>query len=179
MPVDFSAFSFSANVVFGAGLYAAMSVFGTGPLVSDREIAKLDWLALCEMDVLADISASAPPPSVSVVPELNCNTTLGTFFGREGKVFCRNHGNFDIPIPGATALREQERRVHDAEQRRITRAASQAGSRCACASSVHQAEHRVPLAIYAGSARAITPPQVRNLKSELTRTLHSQQCAGA
>ncbi len=179
MPIDFGSFPISPDVVIGAGIYAVVSVYGTGQMVGGRKIAKLNWPALCEADVQAEISASAPPPPVSVVPELNCDTTFGTLFGREGKAFCQNYGNFDIPIPGANAVREQERRVREAEQRRITCAASQAGSRCDCASSVYQAENRVPLAIYAGTARVITPPQIRNLKSELTRALRSPQCAGA
>ena len=179
MPIDFSSSPISPGVVIGAALYAVVTVFGAGPMVGEREIAKLDWPALCEADVQADMSANAAPPPVSVVAELDCNSTLGTFFGREGAAFCQNHGNFDIPIPGADAIRAQERRVHEAQERRLTRAASQAGSRCDCAASLYQAEHRVPLAIYAGSARVITPPQVRSLKSELTRALHSPHCAGA
>ena len=178
MPISLSDFPISPGVILGAGIYMAVSVFGTGPMVGSREVAKINWPALCEADVQADISASAMPPPVSIVPELNCNSTFGTIFGREGKAFCQNYGNFDIPIPGANALREQEQRVYEAEQRRVARAVSQAGSKCECAASVYQAENRVPLAVYAGTARVITPPQVRNLKSELTRALRSPQCAG-
>lgn len=179
MPIDFSALPISPGVVLGAGLYAVVSVFGTGQMVSEREIAILGWSAMCEADVRAEISATAAPPPVSAVLELTCTNTFGAFFGRDGEGFCQAYGNFDIPIPGANALREQERRLRDAEERRLARAASQVGSRCDCASALYQAENRVPLAVYAGSARAVTPPEVRNLTSELTRALRSPHCTDA
>lgn len=178
MSIDFSNFPISPSVFIGVGIYALVSALGTGPLVNGRELEKMNWPAMCEAGLQAGIVAQREPPSVSAIPDLDCQSTLGLFFGREGQDLCRNYGNFQIPIPGANALREQERRARAAEDRRIERAASQAGSRCECASAVYQAEQIIPIAIYVGSARLIIPSQVRNIKSELNRALRSPQCAG-
>lgn len=177
MPIDFSNFPISPSVFLGVGVYAIINVFGVGSFVNDREMAKMNWPAICEANLQAEISARREPSLVTVIPELDCQSTFGLLFGRDGQDLCRNYGNFEIPIPGANALREQERRAREAEDRRIERAASQAGSRCECASAVYQAEQIIPLAIYSGSARMIIPSQVRNVQSELTRALRSPQCA--
>lgn len=178
MPIDFSNFPISASVFLGVGIYAAVSAFGTGPLVNDRELEKMNWPAICEANLQDAIFSQREQAPVSAIPNFDCQSVFGVFFGRNGKDLCRNYGNFEIPIPGASILREQERRAHEAEDRRIKRAASQAGSRCECASAVYQAEQIVPLAVYAGSARLIIPSQVRNIQSELNRALRSPQCAG-
>lgn len=178
MPIDFSNFPISSSVFLGAGIYAVVSAFGTGPLVSDRELVKMNWPAICEANLQKDIFSRRKQPPASVIPNFDCQSTFGAFFGRDGKDLCRNYGNFKIPIPGANALREQERRAREAENRRIECAASKANSRCECASAVYQAEQIIPLAIYAGSARLIIPSQVRNIQSELNRALRSPQCIG-
>ncbi|MGH1330687.1 MAG: hypothetical protein ACRBBK_07380 [Paracoccaceae bacterium] len=177
MPFDLSNSPISPSVLIGAALYAGVSFAWSGPVVSDREIAKLNWPMVCEAELAAERAATATPPPISAVPDLNCNDTLSLLFGRDGAALCQDYGSFSIPIPGANALREQEQRVHEAEQRRMALAASRAGSRCDCASAVFQADHRLPLALYAGSARLIAPSQVRNLQSELSRALHSPQCS--
>lgn len=177
MSFDTSTLPISGGVILGIGVYAVINVFGIGPFINDRELEKMNWPAICQTNLQAEISARREPPPVSAIPELDCQSTFGLLFGRDGQDLCRNYGNFEIPIPGANALREQERRTREADDRRIERAASQAGSRCECASAVYQAEQIIPLAIYSGSARAIIPPQVRNIQSELTRALRSPQCA--
>ncbi len=177
MSIDTSNMPISGGVILGVGLYAVVSAFGTGPFVNDRELEKMNWPAICKANLQAEISARREPSPVSVIPDLDCQSTFGLLFGQDGQDLCRNYGNFEIPIPGANALREQERRAREAEDRRIERAASQAGSRCECASAVYQAEQIIPLAIYSGSARMIIPPQIRNIQSELTRALRSPQCA--
>lgn len=179
MPFDFSSSPISPSVLIGTAIYAGVSLLWSGPVVSDREIAELDWPMVCQTELAAERTATAAPPAISAVPDLNCNDTLGLLFGRDGAALCREYGNFRIPIPGADALRQQEQRAHEAEQRRMDIAATRAGSRCDCAVAVYQAEHRMPLALYVGTARMITPSQVRNLNSELTRALHAPQCSGA
>ena len=183
MSIDLSGFSISPGVVLGAGLYAAVSFVGTGPMVGEREIARLNWPILCEAEVRAEISASATPPPVSVVPETDCasmvDSPLLDIFGNvthELKRLCHEFDNPDLGGPALRAAREQERRLQDVQEQQIARATSRASSRCECAALLYQTNNRVPLALYAGSARTITPPQVRRLTSELTRALRSPQC---
>ncbi len=178
MPIDFSNFPISPSIFLGVGIYATVSAFGTGPFVNGRELVKMNWPAICKTNLQEAIFSQRKESPASAILNFDCQSTFGLFFGRDGKDLCRNYGNFKIPIPGVNALREQERRVREAENRRIERAASQAGSRCECASAVYQAEQIIPLAIYAGSARLIIPSQVRNIQSELNRALRSPQCTG-
>jgi type IV secretion system protein VirD4 len=175
MPFDTSNLPITGGTILGIGVYVVINVFGAGPFVNDRELAKMNWLVICEANLQAEISMRREPTPVPAIPELDCQSTFGLLFGRDGQDLCRNYGNFEFPIPDENALREQERRAREAEDRRIERAASQAGSRCECASAVYQAEQIIPLAIYSGSARTIIPPQVRNIQSELTRALRSPQ----
>jgi hypothetical protein len=173
MPFDTSNLPIGGMTVITFVTYAAVSAFGTGPWVNGREIEKLDWPAICEADLRADISARRKPEKV--IPKTDCQSMLGGLMPELGRL-CTEIGNPDLGGPLAGAAREQERRLREAEDRRIASAASKSSSKCDCATSVYQAEQKVALAIYAGTARAIIPPSVRNLESELTRALHSPQC---
>lgn len=173
---DFNSLPISGGVIIAGVLWAGASVFALGPMVTDRALIRDNWLATCEADLKADIQ-SWRGPEPPEMPKLNCEATFGTIYGDQGRAFCDQYGNFDIPIPGLDVIRDQERRARETEARRNNRAASQAGSRCACAVSTYQAEHRLPLALYAGSGRLITPSQVKSRDAELTRALASPACA--
>jgi hypothetical protein len=112
------------------------------------------------------------------MPRLDCETTFGTIYGDQGKAFCDNVGNFKIPIPGLDALRDQQDRARDAEQRRVERAAKAAPSACTCAKDVFVTSERVSVALYAASGRLITTPALANREAGLSRALNSPLCSG-
>lgn len=174
---DLNSLPISGGVIVAGALWAGVSAFALGPLLSDRELIRDGWLGACEAGLQSDLAHQRATAPSNTVPEFDCNSTFGLLYGDQGQALCQEYGNFSIPIPGLDSLREQERRAHEAETRRIDRAASKAGSRCECAASVYQAQNRLPLALYAGSGRLITPPQVKSREAELTRVLASPACA--
>ncbi|MEZ5766181.1 MAG: hypothetical protein R3D69_19335 [Xanthobacteraceae bacterium] len=100
---------------------------------------------------------------------------LGAFMPELGRI-CDQYGNPDLSMGAGDVLREKERQLREAEERRIADAAANSGSRCACAAAVFLEEQRIPLALYAGSARLITPAPIKNLRSELSAALNAPQC---
>ncbi len=157
-----------------AVIYTAASLFVTGPVVGERTIARSNWASQCKSVLRAQIKSNAPQPAFT--PKFDCNSILG-LFGSQGKEVCRKHGNPTFNLPMLDQLHDFERRKNAVQRLRLAQAASQAGSRCECAISATLEKRRVALAIYAGSARLVTPPSVKHLKSELITTLHSQACA--
>ena len=173
---DLNSLPLSGGIIVAGAFWTGASVFALGPLVTERELIRDDWFATCEADLQSDLASQRTTAPANAMPELDCNSTFGLLYGDQGEALCREYGNFSLPIPGLDALRDQERQVREAETRRINRAASQAGSRCACAASIYQSEHRLSLALYAGSGRLISPPQVRSRDAELARALSSPAC---
>lgn len=152
MSVDFSTLPFSPLlVVVGLG-YAVFSSEVSGPLMIDRELKKSGWHTSCQSALEADIRNWRGPGPLEM-PRLDCESTFGTIYGDQGKAFCDNVGNFKIPIPGLDAIRDQQDRAREAEQRRIQRAASNAPSACICAQDVFVSSERISVALYAASGR--------------------------
>lgn len=177
MSVDFSTLPFSPLlVVVGLG-YAVFSSEVSGPLMIDRELKNAGWHASCQSALEADIRTWRGPEPLSM-PRLDCESTFGTIYGDQGKAFCDNVGNFKIPIPGLDAIRDQERRAREVEQRRIERAASNAPSACTCAQELFVSTERVSVALYAASGRLITTPALVNRDAGLSRALNSPLCRG-
>jgi hypothetical protein len=96
--------------------------------------------------------------------------------GRDFQRVCTEHGNPEFKLPFQDQVQAQERALHEAKQRRLEMRAAQSGSRCACAASL-TLENRTSWALYAGSARLVSPPDVVHLDAALTRALHSPHCA--
>lgn len=161
------------GLVLACALYAGVSYFGTGPLVGERTIEKSDWVETCQVSLEAEVSANRP--QAPLVPRLDCHSTLG-LLGREFEAVCDRHGNPEFKLPFQDQLQAQERAVYEAKERRLAMRAAQSGTRCACAASL-ALENRTAWALYAGSARIITPPSVRNLDATLARALHTPHCA--
>lgn len=174
MSFDTSNLPISGGVILAAVLYAGVSFFGTGQVIAKRTIETSDWGAACQSALQAEIFTRREP--MTIIPRTDCKSVLGGFMPELG-VLCTQYGNPDLSGGATSRLREQERRRRAAEDRRITLAASQTGSRCDCAASV-VTEDRLNWALYAGTARLFSPPAVTdNLTSELTRALHSPHCA--
>lgn len=154
-------------------IYALVSGFITGPIIAERTTQKLGWPQQCARIVEADVSANQPPPQFT--PNLNCNSLLG-IFGREGQQLCREFGNFNLPL--VDQLNDHQRRLEELREARRAQAANASAYRCECAVLLTQERRRIPFALYAGSARLITPTAIKNLPSELQTSLRSPLCAG-
>ncbi len=167
------------SIVLAAAAYAAISAFVTGPLVAERTIERGGWGSSCRANLkdrlLAEENASAP--EMDVLPRLDCNSLLG-LFGAEGQQACRRHGNFEFRLPGMDQLEARQKQMRKIRQRRLDAAIGNVASRCACAAALTLESRRIPFAIYAGSARLLTPAPVKNLPNELEASLRSPLCAG-
>jgi len=174
MSFDTSNLPISGGVILAVALYAGVSFIGTGQVIAKRTIENSDWGAMCQSTLQAEISTRREP--ATIIPRTDCNSLLGGLMPELGAL-CNQYGNPDLSGGTTSMLREQERQRREAEDRRIALAASQTGSRCDCAVSV-VTQDRLNWAIFAGSARLISPPAVTdNLNSELTRALNSPYCA--
>ncbi|MGS4884949.1 hypothetical protein [Roseibium sp. MB-4] len=169
---DFSNLPISGALVLSIAIYAGVSLIITGPLVADRSIKRIGWSQMCRANLNAEISARKSPSRV--VPRLDCNSLLGVFSPDLRRV-CEQHGNPDFGAPFTGIMRQQEAYRREAEEQRLSQAASQSASRCDCAATL-VASNKISWASYAGSMRLISPPEVSRLSSELTRALHSPHC---
>lgn len=168
MSIDASTLPISPFLLIAAAGYASLSILFTGPEIASREIARSDWQSLCEAGLQADIQATRRPERVlPQVPDVG-GMLCGAF--PELSDLCRM-----IPDPNAAA-REAERRLREAEDARIQRAASGAATMCSCAEQVYTEDQRLSLALYAASGRLLTPPSVENREVALFRALRSPTC---
>ena len=153
-------------------LYAAGSMFVTGPLVVARSVEKSGWVARCERSVQDEIRSRA---STQVTPPtMNCDVILGSMDPRVRELM----GKFgaDAACKAMDLKRQQDELAQQAQARLVQSALEQSGSRCACAVS-HLAENkRVAIGLYAGTARLITPAAIRNLNAHLKAALHAPAC---
>lgn len=161
---------FSGGIVVAGLIYAGVSMFVTGALVGDRTIEKSGWLPRCERTVLASATANQLAPQS--IPQFNCGI-MGQLFGADSKNLCDTLGEVLNPLTSQIAT--QERRLVEANRRRIAAAASRATSACTCAINV-TLEKRVPWTLYAGSFRLIKPSTIGNLDAELMTSLNSPFC---
>ena len=63
-------------------------LFGTGPLVGERMVAKMDWAGQCVAHIRAEVEAEAPV--TPALPKLGCNETLGMLFKDQLHAFGRH-----------------------------------------------------------------------------------------
>lgn len=174
---DTNSLPIGGSVLLAAAAYAVISAFVTGPLVAERTIERGGWESSCRAN-LKDLLLAEENASVSeseVIPRFDCNSVLG-LFGAEGRQVCRRHGNFEFRLPGMEQLEARQRQMREMRQRRLDAAIGNVASRCACAAAVTMEARRIPFAIYAGSARLITPVPVKNLSNELEASLGSPLC---
>lgn len=171
--MDLNSLPLSGSFVLALIAYGLISVFGTGQLVGERLIEKSDWPVQCEATLVGELKSRQP--ATPFVPKLDCNSIFGTWFGREGKQLCRNHGNFNLPF--VDQLQAQQNRLAQANEQRFANAASKTKTRCACAASLTLEKQRIAFGLHAGSLRLMTPAPVQNLNSELSTALHAPACA--
>jgi len=171
---DGSGLPVSGGVIVAGLIYAGVSMFVTGPVIGERVIAKSDWDQQCIAVLKSEIIAQSPAPTFT--PNLNCNAILG-LFGSQGQELCTMYGERLLPF--TNQLQELETRKQAFQQKRFTQAVSQTKNRCDCAAALTLEQSRTALAIYAGSIRLVSPPEIKNLKSELVTALRSPRCAAA
>ena len=172
---DGSGLPITGGLFVTCALYAGLSLFVTGPVVGERTIDRMGWTEQCAAHIRAGVEVERP--AAPAVPKLGCNELFGMWFGREGAEFCAVHGGVFADNPINRALDAAEGAGREVQRKRMEYAASRAGSRCDCAATVTLEARRLPLAIYAGSARLITPPSIRRLGSDLDAALNGPACA--
>lgn len=173
MFLDGNGMPLGGGLALAAIAYAALSLFATGPLIGDRIIERSNWPEQCRAELNAQIIEQAPSPEFR--PRLDCNAFLG-MFGAEGRQVCQHYGNPEFKLPMQDQLEAHERRLRQAQARRLEARIARSGSRCGCAATVVLDEARVGFAIYAGSARLVTPPAVDDLDASLMSALRSPRC---
>lgn len=170
---DMSNLPLSGGLLGAAALYAGVSLFVTGPLVGERMAEKMDWAGTCAAHVRAAAEAQHAPAAPA--PRLDCGALLGGFLGRDGAKLCAAYAPLLDPIGRAQDAAEAAKRSFD--RQRLEHAAAGTTTRCDCASATTLENRRVALALHAGSARLVTPPSIRSLRSDLLTSLASPACA--
>lgn len=165
----------AGGALFAAALYVGTAFFITGQVVGERTIAKSNWAGICQSEIRSNLEIENPAPSP--MPKLGCDALFGSWFGRDGAEYCQMHGHLFENNPINRALNSVQEGKRNIQRKRMAHAAAKAGSRCDCAVTTTLEKRRTAFAIYAGSLRAVTPPSVKNLMSELKTSLNSSQCA--
>lgn len=170
---DLSSLPVSGSFLLSCALYAGASIVA-GQVISARMIERAGWPATCETALKTGIAAQKR--SAPVVPDTRCDTVFGWLHPDVDRL-CTHFGNPDLAGPGAQAAREAERRMREARNRDLDRAAAGAGSQCACAASLYRRETMIGWGVHAGSARMISTPQVADMRTGLRQSLGSPACA--
>lgn len=163
------------GLVLAGTVYALVSMFFTGPMIAERMVERLEWAANCPRLVASEVAASQPVAPIT--PRLGCDDVFGTLFGQEGADFCAYYGDVLENNPLTKSAEAFDQAQRDAQSMRRDMAVSRASTRCECAVTTTLEDRRIPLAIYAGSARLVTPPSVKMLASDLEVNLNSPACS--
>ncbi len=160
------------GTVFALILYAAGSMFVTGPLVIERTVEKSGWASRCEQTVHEEVRSH--DGTQTKPPAMSCDMILGSMDSRVRDLM-RTFGG-DAACKMLDMKRQQEEIVRQAKAMRVQSAMGQAASRCDCAISHLTENKRIAVGLYAGSARLITPAVIRNLESHLRASLYAPAC---
>ena len=171
--MDFKDLPLSGVTLIAVLGYAGVSLAITGPLIVDRTVQKSGWIAQCQQGLFDEFSSVQEAPAF--IPSLDCSSIFG-LFGREGQKFCQQCGN--VKLPFVDQLNDHKQKIQNQNEARLGAAAKMSAYRCDCALSTTLETRKIPFALYAGSARLITPMAIKNLSSELQTSLHSPLCAG-
>ena len=178
MSIEPTGIPVSGSLLLTGVAYTVFSLLVGGEIVSGRVIEKSGWHQQCERTVFLAAKNNVPKLQ-SVPPKLSCKSAVGIFtdgYSSDADAFC---GVVDLFLDHSPArqIENQNRKLVESYKNRVSKAAANAGSRCACSSHVVQSD-RVPWAIYAGSWRTIKPPELGNLDAKLFAALNSPLCAG-
>lgn len=172
---DASGLPIAGGALIAVLLYALISLFVTGPVISERIIEKqVNWSSRCGGFVRAEIEADEP--EAPRLPKLGCNAIFG-LYGRAGSDFCRMHGHHFERNVFTQTLETAQNAKRAARKKRMDYAVSRAGSRCECAVTTTLEKGRTDFALYAGTLRFVEPRSVKSVESELKSALNSPQCS--
>lgn len=161
------------GIIIAALLYAGACLYITGPLVAERMAEKSGWLKSCARQLKSDLQDRADLQA-QTAPQLECGALLGGL-SPQLRGFIEMYG-------GRAACRMLEeknrisRRALNLQEKRISAALNHADARCACALGTFIDTHRSELAIYAASARLITPGVISNMNGQLHSALGAPAC---
>jgi hypothetical protein len=174
---DFSTLPLPQNFILAVLLYSGAS-FIAGQFVGDRTIDKSGWIARCETAIKESVQSqiATKREDEALVPDTDCQSLIGRWHPDLNRL-CGEFGNPDFGGFDARVAREAERRARELEHRQLEAAAAGAGSQCECAAAVYRRENMIGLAVYAGSARLFTAPQISNMRSGLQDALGNPLCA--
>lgn len=172
MSIDISSLPVSGGLLVAGALWAGVSAFALGPLVAERSAAQMDFEEHCQKSVVQNIYTNSLLPSVQ--PKISCNQV----FGHMPSEYRQLMDAFGMGAACNTLdqMNAQKQRIEDLKQQRVQAATDQAGSRCSCAISHFTQTNRGSLALYAGSARLITPSSVTDLQTSLMASANSEVC---
>lgn len=162
----------SGGFLLALAAYILVSLLA-GQEIGERMVDKSGWYGSCQSVIQRDIRDRAPI-SVPQAPT-DCNSTFGWLHPDIGRL-CNEFGNPDLRGPNGRALDEAERLRKEREAERRARAAEGAASRCECATNLYLQEEMVALGLYAGTARLVSRPAVRDQLGELTQRLYTPTC---
>lgn len=170
MSLDGQSLVSGGSVTAWAAIYVVISLYVIGPMVGERTIERLGWIEKCSRA----LTQRAAPSSSQKTPPLNCQGLLG-WMGDEARAFCQHYGNPTLPDMGGLADLETS---HRSNAERWLGLNDGNASQCHCAANVTLSRERVAFALYAGSARMMSPAPVRTLSQELETSLNSAACTG-
>lgn len=169
----------TGNPLFGpigisALVYSLVMAFIIGPEIGKRTIEARHWSKICPTTIARKAEAEAGP--VNQIPQFDVCMMMFGLYGDDGEQYCRMHGDF-WNGPANKLLDGVNQKNRQLQEWRIDRATVDSQDRCSCASNLTLEKNRVSFAIYAGTARMVTPPSIDNLQSELKSSLSSSRCA--
>lgn len=169
MPFDLPKTPISPSLVLVLAGYACVSSFVTGPEIAIREIDRSGWQSRCETRLETELQSKAP----KFVPNTPSKAELCGVFG----AFAPELETFCTMLPDTNApARAAEERVHAQKIQRLKTAMQGVDDQCRCAEAVYLEEERLPLALYAGSLRLVSPPSVKDRDGALNRALRTPFC---
>lgn len=177
MLLDTSTLPVGGAALLAGAAYAAVMMFGLGPLVAERTASKEGWPGLCERHLVEQVSMSRPETQTPL-PKLDCEGFMNAFTGGHSEGNSQLCGLFgtlqSYSVVGQ--IEAQNRKLQKTYQRQIENVARNAETMCSCALAVVQSEDQMSWGIYAGSLRLFQPAEVKNRNANLTAALSSDLC---
>ncbi|MEO0384163.1 MAG: hypothetical protein AAF234_11495 [Pseudomonadota bacterium] len=171
----------------GVGLallgYGLFSAFVSGPELGQRTIDAMNWSENCETAIARQAEPEPRAPAAISRGSVDVCRIAFSLYGQRGEQYCDMHGatingGVDDLLDTAGSLVDiVEAPARAARQALAAQAAADAPNRCACAATQVLSDERLSFALYAGSARLITPPAIDTLQSQLRVALSSPYCA--
>ncbi len=176
MPLDLPSSLSGGKTALAGLIYIGSCLYVAGPLVGERTIARSNWDVQCE--TLLKAESAAPETPRALMPRLDCRSLLG-WLGNQGREVCDTYGNPTLDLQGLGEFGAAQRHLQEIHQEQFHQKLALNPSRCTCAVTATLERQRISFGLYAGTARLVTPPAIRNLSSELHSSLRSPLCTFA